>query len=57
MRCAILRLTSLGELPAEPHMARDSVETHATVSRKARDHPPPQASKTSGRKDVPREAT
>ena len=57
MRCAISRLTSLGVLPAEPHMARDSVETHATVSHKAEDHPPPQASKTSGRKDAPIAAT
>ena len=57
MRCAILRLMSLGLLPAEPHMARDSVETHAIVSRKAEDHPPPQASKTSGRKEAPRAAT
>ena len=57
MRCAILRLTSLGVLPAEPHMARDSVETHATVPREAEDHPPPQASKTSGRKEAPRAAT
>ena len=57
MRCAILRLMSLGLLSAEPHMARDSVETHAMVSHKAEDHPPPQASKTSGRKEAPRAAT
>ena len=57
MRCAILRLMSLGLLPAKPHMARDLVETHAMVSRKAEDHPPPQASKTSGRKEAPRAAT
>ena len=53
MRCAIRRLTSLGVSPAEPRMARDSVETHAMTSRRAWDQPPPQASKTSGRKEAP----
>ena len=45
MRCAILRLTSRGVSPAKPRRARDSVETRAMTSRRAGDHPPPQASK------------
>ena len=57
MRCAILRLTSRGVSPAKPRRARDSVETHAMTSRRAGDHPPPQASKTSGRKVAPKAAT
>ena len=48
---------SLGVPLAKPRMERDSVETHAMVSRRAWDHPPPQASKTSGRKEAPKDAT
>ena len=54
MRCAIRRLTFRGVPPAELRMARDSMDNHATTSRRAWDHPPPHASKTSGRKVAPR---
>ena len=36
---------------------RDSEAIHVTTPRKAWDHPPPQASKTSGQKVAPRSAT
>ena len=46
-----------GVSPAEPRRARYSVETQAMTSRRAGDHPPPQGSKTNGRKVAPKAAT
>ena len=44
--------------PSEPpREARDLEEIKATTSRKAQDRPPKHASKTSGQKVAPREAT
>ena len=57
MRCAILRLESVEEAVARPRAVRDSEAIQATTLRKAWDHPPPQASKTSRQKVAPRSAT
>ena len=59
MRCAILRLMSMGEPATGPRAMRDSEAIQATTLRRAwgptpsPPPPPPQASKTSGQKVAP----